>query len=53
MVQTTTIDPGSSYGGLIVLEKFKVAKQPQKLELIFKRHAGDADGYHVAYMIHK
>lgn len=33
VVQRTTVDPGESYGGLIVLDKLKVGKPPHELRL--------------------
>ena len=50
VIQTTTVDPLGNYGGMLVLDKFKVDKKaPGRLELIFRRNAGDADGYRVAF----
>lgn len=54
VVQTTTIDPKSNYGGMIVLDKFKIAKgAPGLLELEFRRSPGDAEGYKVAFNVAK
>ena len=44
IVQTTTVDPDTSYGGVIVLDKIKLkgktAKQPQPLVIEFSRGDG-------------
>lgn len=50
VIQTTTVDPLNNYGGMLVLDKFKVDKNaPGRLELVFRRNAGDADGYRVSF----
>lgn len=49
-IQTTTVDPLGNYGGMLVLDKFKIDKKaPGRLELVFRRNAGDIDGYRVAF----
>lgn len=50
VIQTTTVDPLGNYGGMLVLDKFKIDKKaPGRLELVFRRNAGDVDGYRVAF----
>ena len=50
VIQTTTVDPLSNYGGMLVLDKFKIDKKaPGRLELVFRRNAGDVDGYRVTF----
>lgn len=54
VIQTTTVDPLSNYGGLLVLNKFKIAKgSAGRLELVIRRNASDADGYRVSFDITK
>ena len=50
VIQTTTVDPRTNYDGMLVLDKFKVAKNsPGRLELVIRRNAGDEEGYRVAF----
>jgi len=50
VIQTTTVDPLSNYGGMLVLDKFKIDKKaPGRLELVIRRNAGDAEGYRVVF----
>ena len=50
IIQTTTVDPQGNYGGMLVLDKFKVDKKaPGRLELVIRRNASDADGYRLAF----
>lgn len=54
VIQTTTVDPKSNYGGLLVVDKFKIGKgAPGRLELVFRRSPSDADGYRVAFDLKK
>lgn len=50
VIQTTTVDPLGNYGGMLVLDKFKIDKNaPGRLELVFRRNADDLEGYRVAF----
>lgn len=50
VIQTTTVDPQGNYGGMLVLDKFKVDKNaPGRLELVIRRNATDENGYYLAF----
>ena len=50
VIQTTTVDPLTNYGGLLVFDKFKVDKKsPGRLEVLVKRNPADEDGYRFSF----
>ena len=52
VIQTTTVDPLNNYGGLMVIDKFKLKKgAPGRLELVIRRSAADTVGYRVSFQI--
>lgn len=50
VIQTTTLEAGEGYGGMLVLDKFKLNKKAAgRLELLFKHNPNDAEGYRVSF----
>lgn len=50
VIQTTTVDPGESYGGMIVVEKIKASALPQPVRLTINWNGED---YHFAFQLAK
>lgn len=54
VIQTTTLENGDGYGGMLVLDKFKMNKKSAgRLEITFKHNPADVEGYTVAFDMKK